>query len=140
MKFSMKLFLLMAVTAGFAAGCAGQKRIQGSQVPTTPVNTQASATSSTLNPNTYYTVVSGNTLWGISGSSKGYNNPLEWPLIFRANRDKIQDPDLIYPHQIFEINHNYSTADVAKAKLDAALTPKYVPHTRPRKTLPINYF
>ncbi|MCK4359530.1 MAG: LysM peptidoglycan-binding domain-containing protein, partial [Candidatus Cloacimonetes bacterium] len=32
-----------------------------------------------------------------------YNNPFEWPTIFRANTDQIKDPDLIYPNQILQI-------------------------------------
>ncbi|MGQ4808891.1 hypothetical protein NKDENANG_02286 [Candidatus Entotheonellaceae bacterium PAL068K] len=38
----------------------------------------------------------GDTLWGISGSMSIYENPFMWPLLHRANRDQIQDPDLIF--------------------------------------------
>lgn len=47
------------------------------------------------------TVQPGNTLWAIARESYG-----EGPLfvrVFEANRDRIRDPDLIYPGQIFEI-------------------------------------
>ena len=26
-----------------------------------------------------------------------------WPIIYKANRDQIKDPDLIYPKQVFKI-------------------------------------
>lgn len=47
------------------------------------------------------TVQPGNTLWAIARESYG-----EGPLfvrVFEANRDRIRNPDLIYPGQIFEI-------------------------------------
>ena len=46
-----------------------------------------------------YSVVKGDTLWGIAGKSDIYGNPFEWPLIYKANAAKIHDPDLIYPGQ-----------------------------------------
>ncbi|WP_215539275.1 LysM peptidoglycan-binding domain-containing protein [Borreliella bavariensis] len=41
-----------------------------------------------------YVIKIGNTLWGIS--KKLYNDPYLWPKIWFANRQKIQNPDLIY--------------------------------------------
>ncbi len=59
-----------------------------------------------------YTVERGDTLWGISASSRGYNDPYKWPLIYRANTDKIQDADLIYPEQKLRIRTNPSADQV----------------------------
>ena len=42
-------------------------------------------------------------LWRIAGYKNIYKNPLKWPIIYKANKDKIKDPDLIYPGQIFQI-------------------------------------
>lgn len=92
------------------------------------------------NPCNKYIVVKGDTLWDISGSGSGYNDYFQWPLIFRANRDQITDPDLIYPKQEFCIRQDFTEQDIKKARKDASDTPKYVPHTKPRETLPINYF
>ncbi|MCD6219613.1 LysM peptidoglycan-binding domain-containing protein [Candidatus Calescamantes bacterium] len=44
-----------------------------------------------------YTVVKGDSLWKIS--EKFYGTPLKWPLIYKANQDKIKDPNRIYPGQ-----------------------------------------
>lgn len=48
-------------------------------------------------------VYKGECLWRIAGYPEVYNNAAKWPMIYRANKDKIKDPDLIYPNQIFEI-------------------------------------
>ncbi len=50
-----------------------------------------------------YTVVRGDHLWGIARKPQHYGNGFAWPVIYRANRDKIKDPDLIYPQQVFTV-------------------------------------
>ncbi len=62
-----------------------------------------------------YTVSRGDTLWGISASSVGYNDPYQWPLIYRENAEKIDDPDLIYPGQEFMIEAYPSDMEVESA-------------------------
>ena len=44
-------------------------------------------------------VVRGDSLWRISEHT--YGKGIQYPTIYNANRDKIRDPDLIYPGQIF---------------------------------------
>ncbi len=62
-----------------------------------------------------YEVVRGDNLWDISAKPTIYGNPYEWPLIYKANSDKIKDADLIYPGQVFTINTNPSAAEVDAA-------------------------
>ena len=62
-----------------------------------------------------YTVVRGDSLWRISGRPEIYNNPYQWPLIYKANADQIRDADLIYPGQVFTIDTNPSPGEVAAA-------------------------
>ena len=47
------------------------------------------------------TVQRGNTLWGIA--SKTYGEGILYVRVFEANRDRIRDPDLIYPGQVFTV-------------------------------------
>lgn len=50
-----------------------------------------------------YRVVPTDCLWLIASYISVYGNAREWPKIYEANRDKIRDPDLIYPGQEFQI-------------------------------------
>lgn len=50
-----------------------------------------------------YKVVKGDHLWGIARKKEHYGNGFAWPVIYKANRDKIKNPDLIYPDQVFSI-------------------------------------
>ncbi|MAM61150.1 LysM peptidoglycan-binding domain-containing protein [Maritimibacter sp. UBA3975] len=50
------------------------------------------------------TVQPGSTLWAIS--RERYGDGLLYVQVFQANRDKIRDPDLIYPGQVFNLPEN----------------------------------
>ncbi|HSC48128.1 MAG TPA: LysM peptidoglycan-binding domain-containing protein, partial [Gammaproteobacteria bacterium] len=62
-----------------------------------------------------YSVVKGDSLWRIAGKSDVYGNPYEWPLIYKANADKIKHADLIYPKQQFDVTKNPAKADADAA-------------------------
>ena len=47
------------------------------------------------------TVQPGNTLWGIA--SRSFGDGMMYVRVFQANRDRIRDPDLIYPGQVFQV-------------------------------------
>jgi len=61
--------------------------------------------------NIQYEVARGDSLWSIAGKQEIYDNPYQWPLIYKSNRDQIKDADLIYPGQDFSINRNPSAAE-----------------------------
>lgn len=54
-----------------------------------------------VNQNKTYTVQSGDTLWGIA--KKFYGDGSEYTKIADANKDKVSDPNLIYPGQLLTI-------------------------------------
>jgi nucleoid-associated protein YgaU len=60
-----------------------------------------------------YTVIKGDYLWKIAKKKEHYGNGFAWPKIYNANKDKIKDPDLIYPKQVFTIP-NLSQEEQAK--------------------------
>lgn len=113
MKFN-KMLKLTGLLGAFtlAVGCAGpaekaeEQPTETQTEATAPAETTAAATDS-------YEVNQGDHLWGIS--DKSYGNPYNWPLIYKANSDKIKDADLIYPGQVLDIDTNPSDADSAAA-------------------------
>ena len=141
------LFLAVFILGfGFQFGCAGAKKAIESGQPTDQLASVSPAAESTAVPTQVqapvvqerYQVIKGDCLWKIS--AKVYQDAFKWVLIFKANRDQIQDPDLIYPRQILSISRGQSPEETLRAKDLALKTPKYRPHTRPRTKLPLNYF
>lgn len=78
---------------------------------------------------TMYTVVKGDTLWGISG--KFLKEPWRWPEVWNMNRDQIKNPHLIYPGDIvklsFDANGNPMLTIVSA---DVGVTSKFSPRIR----------
>ena len=50
-----------------------------------------------------YTVLRNDSLWRIARSEEIYDNAYLWPRIYLENRDKIKNPDLIYPDWVLQI-------------------------------------
>ncbi|GBE29186.1 lysM domain/BON superfamily protein [bacterium BMS3Bbin04] len=50
-----------------------------------------------------YNVMRGDHLWGISAKPSHFGDGSKWMRIYSVNREKISDPDLIYPDQILTV-------------------------------------
>ncbi len=67
-----------------------------------------------------HTVTKGECLWWISEYKHVYNDPFMWPLIYKANRDKISNPDLIYPGQQFDVpRYGFDIEEVKASRKEA---------------------
>lgn len=62
----------------------------------------------------YYEVVDGESLWKIAKRADVFDNPLKWIELYYANKDKIDDPDMIYPGQVLVIPDYYIVPDVTE--------------------------
>jgi nucleoid-associated protein YgaU len=62
-----------------------------------------------------YVVQRGNTLWDISALPTVYKDPFLWPLLYRANKEQVNDPDLIYPDQRLTVPRDYSQEEAEVA-------------------------
>lgn len=101
-----------AETAVKQANAENQKFLNNNAETSSASASSSSARAGTV---TSYSVVRGDSLWKISGKDEVYANPYQWPLIYKTNRDKIKDADLIYPGQVFDIDQNASASEIDAA-------------------------
>jgi outer membrane murein-binding lipoprotein Lpp len=63
-----------------------------------------------------YTVKRGESLPQIAARPDIYNDASLWPLIYRANRDQIRDPAIIWPGQVLLISRDITVSDIIEAR------------------------
>jgi hypothetical protein len=118
-------FMLLVTCLGlWCWGCAGvNKQVESKKIQEQAlVNVQAIA-SETPTTIEHYIVEFGDCLWTISALK--YHDPFMWPLIFKANRDQISDPDIIEVGQNLVIERGDDDATVSLARLSASNYPPY---------------
>lgn len=74
-----------------------------------------------------YTVGKGETLRIIAGRKEIYNDPYQWPLIYKGNRDQIRDPHQIFVGQHLVIPRAITIEEVQEARMQAGALPPYDP-------------
>jgi len=131
----------LVLFSGILYGCGGSQRLENTQVPNQTLSNEAvSAGNPRLEAADHYLVQKHDCLWTIAGKSSVYGDSFDWPLLFKTNRDQIQDPDLIYPRQDLKVGRGISNEEMNHAKRLAMTTPKFIPHSKPRESLPVDYF
>jgi hypothetical protein len=78
----------------------------------TSVSVQAAPPSVATDAPDTYTVVKGDTLWGISG--RFLKEPWRWPEVWKMNEAEIRNPHLIYPGQIVVLDRNGPYLSIGK--------------------------
>jgi LysM repeat protein len=84
-----------------------------------------------------YTVKKGDNLPNIAARHDIYNDSFMWPLIYKANRDQIKDPKVLYGGQELKIPRDVSLDDIIQARREAgASEPEKIPKDAliPRRT------
>ena len=75
-----------------------------------------------------YVVKPGDTLPGIAARHEIYNDSYMWPLIYKANRDQIKDPMVIYVGQDLKIPRDITVDEIIEARREAgAPEPEKIP-------------
>jgi hypothetical protein len=129
-----------------SVGCAHKDLVTPDATPTavntpapTPQDTPVSKAETKVSPHPQYLVRKGDTLWSIAAKKSVLGDPFRWPLIFKQNRDQIQDPDIIEIDQNLNYSGPMDSDTINDAIQKAKDTPPFVPHDGPRKQLPLNY-
>jgi nucleoid-associated protein YgaU len=165
MTFKQTILPVALATGLLAAGCATRQQVGGAPPPP-PVQLESAFPTPTPVPapvvevasptpeptpvpplptpvptpqRNSYIVQSGDSLWSIAGNRAVQGDSFRWPLLFKANRDQIIDPDLIEPDQDLTWKNYYTTDEINDAEQKAGDTPPYSPHSQPRKMLPLKY-
>jgi len=136
------LAFLLVASLVFGFGCAARQTVQketGPAVDSTGEVEEPDLPSGQKSKGLKYVVKKGDTLWDIAAMGKIYSDNFLWPLLFKANRDQIEDPDIIEVGQELIVRKDWSKEEKMDARQKAKDTPPYVPHTKPRKKLPLKY-
>lgn len=82
-----------------------------------------------------HTVVEGDTLWDLA--QEFYGSPWDWRRIWEANRDRIQDPNLILPGQVLTIPGVEGRSTVTRVAVEGAgVEPAAPPPAEPEAPAP----
>ncbi len=71
-----------------------------------------------------HVVRSGETLWSIAARRDVYGDPYLWPVIYKFNRDQIQDPARVYPGQRLVLPLEVDAETRAAARVEAGAAPE----------------
>jgi nucleoid-associated protein YgaU len=144
MRLFPKVYVGMAVALA-VAGCAHKDEVKPDAAPTP----QAAAPQPGTQPQAadqapsgkllHYVVRRGDNLWMIASKQGVLGDPMQWPLLYKKNRDQIADPDLIEVDQDLSYVDDTDKEDISAAEQEAKDTPPYTPHSDVRKTLAVNY-
>jgi len=77
-------------------------------------------------PSTYL-VKKGETLADISAKKQVYGDPFLWPLLYKANRDQIRDPKVIFSGQKLSIPRELTQEEMQAARVQAGAPSGYTP-------------
>jgi len=108
-----------------------EKLVVQAPAPPQPAETTVATTTNNVSAKTVlvseYRVGTGENLYAIAARPMIYGEGLLWPLIYRANRDQIKDPQQIFPGQTLSIPRNHSAEELESARETARQSGIFLP-------------
>jgi len=74
-----------------------------------------------------YKVKNGETLVDIAQRREIFNDKYMWPFIYKANRDQMRDPQIVYPGQVLAIPRDLSFEEIIEVRKQAKAPSPYIP-------------
>lgn len=133
----------LAMLSGCAAICGvDEKKAAVTPPPPPPKVYKAKPVPVTAKPApppalpTSYTVEKCDDLYTISAKPQVYNDPWLWPILLDTNKDKIKNPNKIWPGTVLQIPRDVTDQQKTEARARAKKFPKYVPPAGAKRYCP----
>lgn len=110
----LKLTLALAA-ALVLSGCISAKTRPDADAQAAAAAAEAEAARLAQGRLSHWVVDRGDNLWYIAGVSDVYGQSEQWPLLYKANANQIEDADLIYPGQVLNVPRDSSAIEVRRA-------------------------
>jgi nucleoid-associated protein YgaU len=131
------------LTAFALAGCATASKTQTTDAGSAHVAATSKISAKTAHIRKSFagtiTIEKGQTLWGIAKSESAYGKACNWPLLYKANKTDVQDPDLIYPGQVLKVPKDVPAVESDNACKASMKMGPYEPHTKPRTDINLDF-
>lgn len=134
MKTSFNLVIGLSGLVALTFACAQAKVVAPfpsakvlAPATTPPVQQTVANKKAPVHPKFQHSVKKGDCLWNIAGDSRYYDDAFLWPVIYKANRDEITDPDIIEVGQTltFPLKEEISSKEALSARQEAEARPAY---------------
>jgi hypothetical protein len=117
MKSKYLGLVVLSLSTALFVGCASVQKIKTGEPDSQAKADSAKAPQAEMK----YVVKKGDSLWKISAKSSVYGDPFEWPLLFRANRDQITDPDIIDTNEELGVKKDFDENRGCRRERHAAI-------------------
>jgi nucleoid-associated protein YgaU len=139
----LMVYSTVLLSAFAVAGCATASKTQsvdaGASNTATVAKTSAKHLHSRKSSAGTITIEKGQTLWGIAQSESAYGKACNWPLLYKANKADVQDPDLIYPGQVLKVPQEVPAVERDNACKASTKVGPYEPHSKPRTDINLDF-
>jgi hypothetical protein len=105
--------------------CAHRNDIKADESPDASKAVVESPTEKPVLSMSHYIVKKGDCLWSIAAKPSVLGDAFRWPILYKQNRDEIENPDLIEPREDLSYQKHYDSTEIDQAIRQARDWPDY---------------